>query len=328
MKSTMDSWRRALVGGAAVAALALGSCGGGEQVEQFVASRVIAFGDENSVILDTNGDANGRKYTVDAVVSPTDPTLACKLNPIWIQVLAAAYRFVFPECNPGPDAVAAPVSRIRAVADARVADLAAQIDAQLAEGPLQSKDLTTVWIGQNDVFDEYAKYPTVSEAQLTDNVEAIGAALGQQVNRLADSGAKVLISTLPDLGTTPFALAERTAHRDTDRAALISRLTFRFNASMRSTIYNDGRRIGLILTDEYFRSVVQTVNAAGFVNVFAPVCDLTTLASPVALNCNTQTLVSGGNATTWLWADTSHFSPGGHLALGNLAYSRSQNNPF
>ena len=217
MKSTMDSWRRALVGGAAVAALALGSCGGGEQVEQFVASRVIAFGDENSVILDTNGDANGRKYTVDAVVSPTDPTLACKLNPIWIQVLAAAYRFVFPECNPGPDAVAAPVSRIRAVADARVADLAAQIDAQLAEGPLQSKDLTTVWIGQNDVFDEYAKYPTVSEAQLTDNVEAIGAALGQQVNRLADSGAKVLISTLPDLGTTPFALAENGAPRHRPR---------------------------------------------------------------------------------------------------------------
>ena len=328
MKSRMDGWRRTLVGAAAGATLALASCGGGEQVEKVVAARVIAFGDENRVILDTNNDANGRKYTVDATVSATDPTLACKLNPIWIQVVATAYGFVFPECNPGPNAVAAPVSRIRAVADARVAGLAAQIDAQLAEGPLQSSDLTTVLIGENDVFDEYAKYPNVSEAQLTANVEAIGAALARQVNRLADSGAKVLISTLPDLGTTPFAIAERTTLGDTDRAALISRLTARFNASMRSTIYNDGRRIGLILTDEYFQAVVRTVNGAGFVNVTAPVCDLTTLAPPVALNCTTQTLVSGGNAATWLWADTFHFSPGGHLALGNLAYSRSQSNPF
>ena len=328
MKSRMDGWRRALVCGAAAATLALGSCGGGEQVQKFVASRVIAFGDENSVILDTNGDANGRKYTVDATVSATDATLACKLNPIWIQVLATAYGSVFPECNPAPNAVAAPLSRIRAVADARVADLAAQIDAQFAEGPLQSNDLMTVLIGQNDVFDEYAKYPNVSEAQLTDNVEAIGAALGQQVNRLADAGPKVLISTLPDLGTTPFALAEKIAHGDTDRAALISRLSARFNASMRNTIYNDGRRIGLILADEYFQSVVRTVNAAGFINVTAPVCDLTVLAPPVALNCTTQTLVSGGSAATWLWADTVHLTPGGHLALGNLAFSRTQNNPF
>src|SRR6187200_2380535 len=105
MRSTRSEWRRALVGGAAAATLALASCGGGEQVEKFVASRVIAFGDENSVILDTNGDANGRKYTVDATVSATDPTLACKLNPIWGQVVATAYGFVFPECNPGPNPV-------------------------------------------------------------------------------------------------------------------------------------------------------------------------------------------------------------------------------
>jgi hypothetical protein len=34
------------------------------------------------------------------------------------------------------------------------------------------------------------------------NVEAAGEALGEQVNRLADAGAKVLISTIPDLGLT------------------------------------------------------------------------------------------------------------------------------
>jgi phospholipase/lecithinase/hemolysin len=297
-------------------------------VESFAPDRVIAFGDESSVIVDVNGDANGRKYTVDATVSATDATLDCKLNPIWIQVLARAYGFVFPQCNPGPNAVAAPQSRIRAVADARVAGLAAQIDAQLAESPLNGKDLVTVYIGQNDVLDEYAKYPTVGEAQLIANLEAIGTTLGQQINRIADTGAKVVLATVPDVGATPFGLAEKTAHTDIDRAALLTRLTARFNAGMRQTIYNDGRKIGLILADEYFNAVVRIVNAAGFVNVTAPVCDLPALPAPEVLNCTNLTLVSGGSPSTWLWADNLHFSPGGHLSLGNLAITRAQNNPF
>ena len=39
-----------------------------------------------------------------------------------------------------------------------------------------------------------------------------GRVLGDQINRLANAGAKVLISTIPDLGLTPFAIAERAAH--------------------------------------------------------------------------------------------------------------------
>jgi hypothetical protein len=328
MKSKSDRWRRALLGTAMAAVLSLAACGGGEQVEAFAPDRVIAFGDENSVIVDVNGDANGRKYTVDATVSATDATLACKLNPIWIQVLASAYGFVFPECNPAPNAAAAPRSRIRAVADARIAGLAAQVDAQLAESALNGKDLVTVYIGQNDVLDEYAKYPTVGEAQLIANLEAIGTTLGQQVNRIADTGAKVVLATVPDVGATPFGLAEKSAHTDIDRSALLTRLTARFNAGMRQTIYNDGRKIGLILADEYFNAVVRIVNGAGFVNVTAPVCDLPALPAPAVLNCTNLTLVSGGSAATWLWADNLHFSPGGHLSLGNLAITRAQNNPF
>ena len=41
-------WAPALA--AAAVALLLAACGGGDQVEQFRAGRVIAFGDENSVI--------------------------------------------------------------------------------------------------------------------------------------------------------------------------------------------------------------------------------------------------------------------------------------
>ncbi|HEX7442085.1 MAG TPA: SGNH/GDSL hydrolase family protein [Caldimonas sp.] len=329
MKSKSDRWRLVLWSGALLAS-ALAACGGGSLVQAFAPNRVIAFGDESSVIDDFKGDANGRKYTVNATVSATDQTLACKLDPIWIQVLANAYALVFPQCNPAPNAVIAPSSRIRAAAGAMVADIAAQVDAQVAETVFTPKDLVTMLAGQNDILAQYAQYPGVGEAQLTANLQAAGAALAGQVNRLANTGAKVLISTVPDLGLTPFAFAERAANTDTDRSALLTRLTKSFNDKLRANIINDGRMIGLILTDEYFQGVTLVVNGGGFTNAISAACDLTrsALVPPSALDCTPQTLIAGGSATAFLWADTLHLSPGGHQALGSLALTRTQNNPF
>src|SRR6186713_3276453 len=239
-------------GAAALAAMLLvAACGGsGEPTTRFHATRVIAFGDESSLIVDTNNNANGSKYTVNATVSATDPTVVCGVNAVWSQSVAASYGLVFPECNPPATAVATPVSRIRAALGARAADLGGQIDAQQADSPLRAGDMTTVLIGVHDVVAEYQKYPTIGVDQLIANVEAQGAEVGRQVNRITDTGAKVLLSTIVDVGYTPYATAERQAHADTDRGAILSQLSQRFNASMRATIVNDGRRIGLILLDE------------------------------------------------------------------------------
>ena len=99
----------------------------------------------------------------------------CRGNPIWIQTLAAAFgNFVFPTCNPAGSAVFDPPNRIRATVGARAADLAAQIDAQLAENGFRDDDLVTVLVGANDVLSQYTQYPAVSEVQLTANVEAAG----------------------------------------------------------------------------------------------------------------------------------------------------------
>jgi len=111
-----------------------------------------------------------------------------------------------------------------------------------------------------------------------------------------------------------------------DRAALLSHLSARFNATMRATIVNDGRRIGLVLLDEYIQSVVAVVNGGGFTNVVNVVCDTT--KAPTLPECTSLTLVSGGSASTWLWADTTHLSSGGQQALGSLASQRAANNPF
>ena len=316
--------------GACVTALALAACGGGERVSQFSPSRVIVFGDEASVIVDSNANGNGRKYTINATVSTTDLTLDCRVNPIWIQDVAGRYGFAFPQCNHGTAAIANPTSRIRAAANARAADVATQIDAQIAESPIGAGDLTTVLVGANDVVAAYAAYPTRTEAEISQTVRDAGTAAALSVNRLAALDARVIVSTIVDVGVTPFGRSEKASHTDTDRSALLTRLTASFNSGLRSALVNDGRRIGLVLLDEYVSVTAKFPGLNGIVNTSDSACNLTLSAQvpPSSLDCTTQTLVSGAGPNSWLWADTLRLAPSGQSALSVLARDRLDNNPF
>jgi len=312
--------------GVLLSAAVCASCGGGEQVERFVPTRVIAFGDENSVI-----DSNGLKWTVNHQADAST-AVDCKLNPIWIQVLATAYSLVFPECNTATTPVVSPASRIKAAAGAHSADVTTQIDNFLlsADGGFTSKDLVTILAGQHDIVDQYelVKAGSATEAQAIDELEQRGTALAGQVNRVGTAGGKVLISTVPDMGVTPFGLAQGA----TD-AALLTRLTARFNSKLRVGLINDGHMIGLLLTDELVQALVKS--KATITNVTDAAC----AATAVLPDCTTvtlSTLVTDTQPTpptkdtlgSWLWADDKHLSPAGHTQLGALALSRAQNNPF
>jgi outer membrane lipase/esterase len=295
------------------------SCGGGTQVERFVPTRLVVLGDQNSVI-----NTDGSKYTVNATVSATDLTIDCKGNPIWVQVLANFYGFVFAQCNP----------TAAAVTGVMFASPGAKVDAIAAQtalaGAFVGTDLVTVLAGANDIIDQYKRYPGVSEAQLAAELEATGAALAAQVNAIADAGGKVLIATVPDMGLTPFAIAEKAANVDTDRAALLTKLTARLNAKLRANINNDGRRIGLLLGDEMVQTVVKFPANYAYANVTAAAC----LSSAALPACTTATLqpasvdVAAAGSFSWLWADALHLSPGGHNQLGALAANRAAGNPF
>lgn len=302
----------------ALAAL-LAACGGGEPIDRFVPARLIVLGDESSVV-----NPDGSKYTVNALVAGT-ATLDCALNPIWIQGIASAYRLPLSQC-PGTSTGSA-TALIYATAGARVADVAGQID---AVGGFGAKDLVTLLAGSNDVLAQYALLGTTvngvvqTESTLTAAVEGLGETLATQVNRVADAGGKILISTVPDLGLTPFARNEDALNPG--RAALISRLTKRFNAKLRINIVNDGRRIGLLLTDELVQAVVKNPAGSAFVNVVLPACDAA--LAPAVTACTTATLATGAGASDYLWANDRLLSPGGHRLLSNLALSRAANNPF
>jgi len=332
----MNCWaglRRRAFGAVLGAACLLVGCGGGASRVAFVPLRLIVLGDETSVL-----NSDGSKYSVNALNAVDNSLLDCKGNPLWVQLLASAYGLTFSEC---PNGTAPVTALIFAVAGAQVSGtdgIAAQID---RVGGFVEKDLVTVLAGANDIFAQYAliKSGSQPEGSCTEPpnttctgamavVHATGEALAAQVNHIADLGGKVLISTVPDLGLTPFARSEEAL--TPGRAATLSRLTKEFNVRLRLNIINDGRRSGLLLIDETVQAVVKTPLSYGLVNVKDAVC----IAGLAPTECTTLTLVTApplfppASASNYLWANDRLFSSSGHALLGNLAYSRSSNNPF
>lgn len=307
----------------AAAALLLASCGGGDPVVEFRPTRMIVFGDEDSLLT-----AEGRKYTVNALStdSATPGALDCSTNLLWFQRLAADYGLVFTQCN--PNGLENLGSLIYAAPNATVADLAEQVAEHLALDTFVPKDLVTLMAGRNDVLELYRQYPASGAPELLQAAGDAGRALAAQVTRIAGAGGKVLVSTVPDLGYSPFAIKENTDTGDATRAAFLSQLVARFNEGLRLGIQNEtGDRVALMLTDELVQSMAKfPANYGGMTDVTTAVCD--PAKAPGVSLCTTDTLVTDGNAFRWLWADDTHLSPNGHAYIGALASSRVRTNPF
>jgi outer membrane lipase/esterase len=300
---------------ATVSAGLLASCGGGTtQYEPFSPKRVLVFGDDTSTLTQT-----GRNYSVNGIDTATG-AVACELEPIWVQSLAALYGFGFDECNPNQSFDNK--GRILAFAGAKVDDVATQVEAQVAAGGFRDKDLATVLAGTNDLLEIYARFPSLAEDVLLADARARGRRLALVVNRLVALGAKVIVSDLPDLGTTPFAIAQRNLNTDTDRAALLSRLTTAFNEQLGVNVVLDGRWVGLVQAQLRFQAIQRSPGSFGLANITDVLC---TVPLP---DCTTATLITDGNPSTFLWADDTHMSPGGQSQLATLALDRARRNPF
>ena len=318
-------------GSAAVAALLLAgcallaSCGGGTQIQTYKPTRILAFGDELSVI-----GIDGSKYTVNAFaqvsvngVLTDDPTkIDCSRNPLWIQSVAAAFNLPFDRCQ-GTATTAG--GQILAQAGNKVADLPAQI-AAVQGAALSHRDLALVMIGMNDILELYADYPRSSAATLIAEAQTRGGALGAQINQLALSGPAVVVLTVPDIGLSPYAQAQNISTADPTRSTLISNLVAAFNNRMSVALINDGRLIGLAYSDIEIQNEVKfpgSIFGATF-NVADPAC----AASAVLPACNDSTLVFGATTASYMWADALRFGPTTHARIGSLAATRARGNPF
>jgi lysophospholipase L1-like esterase len=308
-------WHRRVAGLACAAALAVvGACGGGtSQYDPFVPQRLFAFGDENSVLT---GD--GHKYGVNGLNASGD--IDCTLSPIWVQTVAVLYGFKFAECNPNQDYDLR--AHMYAAAGAKVSDVAAQVDAQVAAGGFRDKDLVLVLVGANDLLELYSQYPQRSEDDLAAEAASRGLALARVVNHLVTLGAKVIVSNLPDIGLSPYAIAEHLANPGIDRAALITRLVTVFNEQLGVNILLDGRYIGYMQTDLRTQAIQRSPASFGLTNSSNAVC---TTAPP---DCTTATLVTDAVPSQYLWASGILLAPGGQSQLATMAIERATRNPF
>jgi len=301
-------WRR----WAAAATVLLAACGGGTtQYDPFVAGRVLVVGDDLSAL-----ESDGRKYAVNGINA--DGSLNCAAEPLWVQTVASIYGHVFKECNPG--SVTTFNAIMRAAAGAKVADIAAQVVTQEANGGFRDRDLVLALGGMNDIIELYRRYPTESSASLLAEARVRGERMAGIVNRLVDLQAKVIISTVPDLGLSPFARAEEA--RAPGSATFLSELTRVFNERLGVKVLLDGRYVGLMQSDLRTQLAVRFPNGYSLADASTAVC---TVALP---GCTTATLLTNASAGAYFWADGTRLASGGQAQLASLAIERATRNPF
>ena len=316
---------RAVMGLAAAGALvALASCGGGTYQQQaFVPIRMIVFGDESSHLT----GPQALKYSINEVSGITGLT-DCTLNPIWTQTVANGYGLVFSNCNPNGSFDTDAIDN--SVVNGTVADVVNKVAAFQAGDTFNGNDLVVIWVGMNDIINEYKADASPDETVLVQDMKDAGALLASQVNLIANAGAKVVILTVPDMSYSPFAFTE--AQRgDFDRAKLLSDMSTAFNVGMRSNILNDGSKIGLVLVDDLVRNGVRSPGS--FSLIANPNQSYGCLDSSPLPTCTNETLrndpATGQPAiANFMWADATHLGSTMQTQIGNSAYGRARSNPF
>jgi phospholipase/lecithinase/hemolysin len=140
------------------------------------------------------------------------------------------------------------------------------------------------------------------------------------VNRLVDLQAKVIVSTIPDLGLSPMAATEEAKRAGS--AAFLGELARVFNERLGVKVLLDGRFVGLMQTDLRTQLAVRFPSGYSLANANTAVC------TAILPGCTSATLVAGGTAGSYFWADGTRLSSGGQAQLASLALDRASRNPF
>lgn len=204
-----------------------------------------------------------------------------------------------------------------------VASTVAQINASLNRGELGKGTLVTVFAGQQDVITESdSSNPAdfdAARALMAKSATDLVAAL----EKISNTGAKVIVVNVPNLGLSPLALR-------TSRAARLQLLSAGFNRELSNAIQrtssNAGRRY--VIVDAYAAFGSSATSATDFAcdvdNMKKPDGSVASSAQEKLLYCTSASLKVGGSSK--LWADESHLGPAGHATLAALAYSYARQN--
>lgn len=188
----------------------------------FAAGAALCAGQIDSIYAfgDSLSDA-GNAFILTGGVTPGPPYSAGRFTNgnVWVQDLALDLGLpaITPSLTGGTDyAVGGAESGNTLFHTAGATDLPAQIASYQGAHPVANANaLYTIWIGSNDLADIASSDPTV----VGNDLGMIARNIVSSIGSLAGEGAKnFLIVDVPDLGTTPEALAAGTLASATDSA--------------------------------------------------------------------------------------------------------------
>jgi phospholipase/lecithinase/hemolysin len=286
--------------------------------------------------------SDGRKYSINVFATDAagvqTTTVNCLAAPLWNQILAARYGFVYAQCNPtGATMLNA---EVLATVDATVDAVALQVADYRSRKGFDDKTLVTVMAGMHDVKKAFEAWVAAGRTQAARDaalaqVKAAGLRLAGLVNQIADkpSNGRVVYSLLADIGYSPYSIAQEQLFAGSQQ--FLRDLTDAFNDLYRKSVTNDGfTRAEVLGNDELkVRALVDvSSNSLGLTDVTHAAC--TTVAPQTLLDCTTKTLTDStvaadgsttdGNISTRLWADELHPGPNWHGQIGSDAISRAQ----
>ena len=306
--------RRTVLVAACVSAALLAACGSSTTDSAITPTRFIAFGDANSDV-----GQNGSRYTVnDGSVNN------------WTSELVAKYGKSLTAASAGGNSYAVGNARVSAKPDAAgnasTPTIAEQIGTFLASGTFGGSDVVLLSGGVSDVIAGMAAVQagTLTEAAMLDAARQSGEELAAQVRRLVNAGAKyVVVTGTYNLSETPWATT-------IGRTNLLSDASRRFNDGLKVGIVDLGANV-LYVDFEYYVNLYTNVPGNwGFSNATSPVCTSVDASNGIGIGagqvnsalCNASTLVAGGSANSYVFADPVYLAPSAHRQFGVYAYDR------
>jgi phospholipase/lecithinase/hemolysin len=300
---------------AACAALALlASCGGGTVDSQFAPTRVLAVGDG---FADLGQD--GALYTInDGSVNN------------WSLYVAQEYGLSLAASASGGLSYAIGNARVNTHPDAAgvtaTATVKEQVDALLAGTTPTADDLVILNAGTSDLIAEAQSYfsGTQTEDQLVANAGQAGTDLGAQVRRLVDAGATHVVVVGPyDLGKSVWA-------QQLDQASVLEEATTQFNSQLKISIVDLGETVLYVDAAYYFNLVAGTPSSYSLDTVDTAACTSVDSGAGIGTGtgqvnsnlCDSSTLQSGIDASTYLFADRVYVTPVAHRLFGAYAYDK------
>ena len=306
--------RRTVLVAACVSAALLAACGSSTTESAITPERFIAFGDANSDV-----GQNGSRYTVnDGSVNN------------WTSELVAKYGKSLTAVSAGGTSYAVGNARVSAKPDAAgnasTPTIAEQIGTFLASGTFGGSDVVLLSGGVSDVIAGMAAVQagTLTEAAMLDAARQSGEELAAQVRRLVNAGAKyVVVTGTYNLSETPWATT-------IGRTNLLSDASRRFNDGLKVGIVDLGANVLYVDFEYYVNLYTNVPGNYGFSNATSPVCTSVDASNGIGIGagqvnsalCNASTLVAGGSANSYVFADPVYLAPSAHRQFGVYAYDR------